>query len=383
MREIFAREPHRAEGRLSMRILAPQIGISLKTCLGGAVTDRAFLYGLADRGHEIDLLLPEGEEADPHPNVRVTVLPRNALFQTSYFMNFYFLPSMKRILQEREIPIVRIHSPYSLGITAPLLRFFGPRKPLLWYSFLHLEARRDWALLDRWLPRFADGITCISEDTRQELQERCRLLQGKVTRVTPLGVDTSLFKRKEIPGAKDPPTVLFVGSLVPRKGVSELLQAWEKVEREFPQARLVIVGQGPLEADVKRFAVRHPTVFHVSKIAHEKLPEIYSKADIFFFPTRKEGFGLVVAEAMACGLPVVTAEAPGVRQLVIDGETGFKRPIGAVDQFSERILYLLKHPEASRRMGRLARERAEHHLTWDHGISETESFIEELAKRSN
>lgn len=225
-----------------MRILAPQIGISPDSCLGGTITDWAFLYGLADRGHDIEILLPEGEKADSHPNVHVTFLPRNFLLRRSYAINFYFLPWMRKILKEKGAQIVRIHSPYSLGITAPLLKTFGSQRPLLWYSFLHLEARRDWALLDRFLPRFADGITCISEDTRRELGMRCPDLHRKVTKVTPLGVDTTLFKKRlkdsgtngTFSFQEDQPTVLFVGNLVPRKGIRELLQTWERVVRHFP-----------------------------------------------------------------------------------------------------------------------------------------------------
>jgi len=367
---------------MSFTICAPQLSVSPRASLGGAVTDREILYGLAERGHRIELLVPEGEECPPHPNVSVTSIPRNWLLGHSYSVNLFFLKAVKELLERRKIDVLRIHSPYSVGIGMSWMRF--RKKIKTWFSYLHLEGRWDWVFIDKVLPRFADGITCLSEDTKMELTHRFGQEIERIVQVTPLGVDTERFRPEAPCRISLPPhlrkgkgIVLYVGSLIPRKGIKTLLRAWRLIRRECKEAVLIVVGRGPLEKTLLRES-EGSNLFHVPFADWETLPGIYAACDILLFPTRKEGFGLVVAEALSSGLPVVTTKALGVRKLVREGETGFCFDVGDVTGISRGVSTLLKNPVLAREMGQRARRYAVESLSWRRCLDATEEFLTRL-----
>ncbi|MBN1793576.1 MAG: glycosyltransferase family 4 protein [Candidatus Omnitrophica bacterium] len=371
-----------------LTICSPQLSIAHDAHLGGAVTDREFLCHLAKRGYHIKVLLPEGESYKSADNVEIIFLKRNMLLDHSYTANFFFLKTLDRVLSEGRVDILRVHSPYSIGIGASLLKTFRREMPPLWFSFLHLEKRWDWHILDKTLPFFADGITALSEDTMGDLRRRFPYLDKKITRVTPLGIDTDVFFRIENPVLHElngidtaKPIVLFVGSLIKRKGVDLLLESWPKIKTICPDAQLVIVGQGPSEFMITEYLDRYPDMYHVRFLTQERLVHYYSTASVFAFPSRKEGFGMVVGEAMSCGVPVVAFRTHGVQRLVEDGRSGYMVDPEDVDVFAEKVGHLIRHPEDAIQMGNRARRRIAKEFSWDVTILEVEQFMTQLLAR--
>jgi len=188
--------------------------------------------------------------------------------------------------------------------------------------------------------------------------------------VIPYGADVRRFYLGQPgPELKKNFSALFVGSIVQRKGISYLLRAYRRFKG--PNTELVLVGSYP--DDMRPFIPFRDDFKHIPHIPQTDLPEIYRSADVFVFPSLIEGMGLVVLEAMASGLPVITTpNGPG--DLVRDGVDGFVVPIRDVDAVVEKLEYLRAHPEERLRMGQNARERAKM-FTWEHYRANVVSVI--------
>jgi glycosyltransferase involved in cell wall biosynthesis len=189
--------------------------------------------------------------------------------------------------------------------------------------------------------------------------------------VIPYGVDVKRFSLEQ-PEPKKIFRALFVGSIVQRKGISYLLRAYRRFKG--PNTELVLVGSYP--DDMRPFIPFRDDFKHIPHVPQADLPEIYGNADVFVFPSLLEGMGLVVLEAMASGLPVITTpNGPG--DLVRDGVDGFVVPIRDLDAIVEKLEYLHAHPEERLRMGQNARERAKM-FTWEHYRAKVTNFIGSL-----
>lgn len=171
----------------------------------------------------------------------------------------------------------------------------------------------------------AAQVTVVSEHLKKKVQE---LTQEVMPKVISMGVDGDKFgKQYYVPNyfeQENRKVVLFVGRLVEIKGVKYLIEAMRNID-----AMLVIIGDGPLKGDLERQAadMKGKIAFWGAQ-THEELKKIYASADIFVAPSvtvgdgAKEGFGLVMLEAMASGLPVVASDSGGIKQLVRNGVNG-------------------------------------------------------------
>lgn len=158
--------------------------------------------------------------------------------------------------------------------------------------------------------------------------------------------------RLEVTGTGSVPLVGFVGRLVRQKGVDLVLQAFAEVRKSHPQSRLVIVGDGSgrrdLEAQVRRLALAENVSFtgwvdHVSSI----MPAF----DVVVAPSRWEGFGLVLLEAMSHGLPVIASRAGAFPEIVVEGETGLLVPSECPEALAGAMVELLNDRRRAAAMG--------------------------------
>lgn len=142
-----------------------------------------------------------------------------------------------------------------------------------------------------------------------------------------------------------PKTVLAVGRLHEQKGFDLLLQAWQPIEKHYPEWQLRIVGEGPkraeLETQVRELTLRHAIIAGRT----ENVADEYSSASLFVLSSRYEGFSLVLAEAMWCGTPCVAFNCPqGPAELLADGR-GWLVENGNVEKLTQQIVYAISHPE--------------------------------------
>ena len=168
------------------------------------------------------------------------------------------------------------------------------------------------------------------------------------------------------------PVILFCGKLIERKGPQDLVEACSLVSRQVPVS-LVFVGDGAeLNALKALSSVRGLDHVHFLGFKNQsELPTLYAMADIFVLPSYAETWGLVVNEAMACGLPVIASKNVGcVPDLIDEGVTGYSFGAGNVAELSMRILSCLRDPEKTSEMGVSARRRVD-----EYSISRTADGI--------
>ncbi len=215
----------------------------------------------------------------------------------------------------------------------------------LWGTDVELARRAPW--LARRVLRRARLAICAS----QELAGAARELGAGTVRVIPSGVDLP----NTVGEPDDPPHVLYAGRLSEEKGLLELVEA----ARGLP---LVVAGDGPLRDRVPGA---------LGFVPHDQLLRLYERAAVVVCPSRREGFGVVCAEAMAHGRPVVAAAVGGLRDLVVDGETGLLVAPGDVPALRAALERLLGDRDLRRRLGAAARERVREAFTWDRAVSLT------------
>ena len=203
------------------------------------------------------------------------------------------------------------------------------------------------------------GVTAVSQPYKNENQA-----------VISMGCDTSLFGRQyreeNYFGQGNQKVLLFVGRLAEKKGVYYAIEAMRNVEN----AMLVIAGDGPLREELQRQAdkVMRETgkkIVFLGAKTHEELKKIYASADLFVMPSitakdgDKEGFGLVILEAFASGLPIVASRSGGITDIVKDGVNGFLVEEKDAGGMAEQIDRLLKDEEIYNKMQTEAKKSAQ------------------------
>jgi glycosyltransferase involved in cell wall biosynthesis len=194
-----------------------------------------------------------------------------------------------------------------------------------------------------------------------ELAESARALGARDVRVIPSGVDVPAQVGEEA----EPPEVLFAGRLSPEKGVLELVEAADGLN-------LVVAGDGPLRARVPGAR---------GFVPHDELQGLYARAAVVACPSRREGFGVACLEAMAHGRPVVATSVGGLRDLVVDGETGIVVPPRDPAALHAALTRLLGDRDLRRRLGSAGRERARSGFSWDAVTDATLAAYSEAAGR--
>jgi glycosyltransferase involved in cell wall biosynthesis len=205
-------------------------------------------------------------------------------------------------------------------------------------------SRRVWAQ--------AGAVVAVSDSLRALARRTCPDLD---IQVIPNAADTVRFT----PGpSAEPYTVLFVGRLIPRKHVEDLLTAFREVLQGIPSARLVIAGDGP-EAPALRSLVDTlalgDSVRFAGRVAHVDLPELYRHASVFVLPSEREGMPNAQLEAMASGLPVVTTVDSND---LLDGN-GVAVTVGHAREIADALIRYGLDAELRRTHGRRSRELAE------------------------
>jgi rhamnosyl/mannosyltransferase len=257
------------------------------------------------------------------------------------------LAELSALMADRDIPVVaQFHS--DVVRQRHLLRMYEP--------FLDAFYRRANCIVVP-TPRHIEISRFVSR-----YRDKCR--------VVPFGVPVARFDldeagRKQADGLRDGmPSVLCVGRLVPYKGVEFLLRAMEGVD-----ARLRIIGVGPLEASLRNLAREKgiaDRVEFLGQVSDEDLVAYYHACDVFVLPsiTNAEMFGVVQLEAMACRKPVISTNLPtGVSWVNQHGKTGYVVAPGNVEELAKGLRKLLSNPQLRTEMGEAGRARVEQQFT--------------------
>ena len=193
-------------------------------------------------------------------------------------------------------------------------------------------------------------------------------------RIVPNGVDPHKFrpiedveKVKHRIGIDDKQCVLFVGRLIPRKGLYFLVEAAKQVIKEHRGTMFIIVGDGPLKNHLTSFLKKErlsDNFVFLGDVCDDMLPILYNCADVFALPSIQEGQGIALLEAQATAKPVVAFNIGGIREFVLDKQTGLLVKPGNVE-LANSILNLLSDKSLREKMGHIGREFVCNNFSWD------------------
>ena len=234
--------------------------------------------------------------------------------------------------------------------------------------------------------RQSDCIICISENLKRYTKTIDWLKLTKL-RTIYYGLDLNLdsgnsISRKGLSQVKKVPVIGNVARLTEAKGHTTLLQAMPKVLENFPDVKLVIIGDGELREMLKKCQEQLGLTECVEFWGFKNDPvPLMSEFDVFVHPSRWEGFGLVFLEAMASRLPIVATRVGAIPEIVEHGETGILVDVDDSDALAAGICELLNNPSLARDMGNSGRRRLEEKFTLDKMVEETsEVYFSLLSK---
>jgi glycosyltransferase involved in cell wall biosynthesis len=219
----------------------------------------------------------------------------------------------------------------------------------------------------------ASIVVTISNYSLEKIQKYYCIEQNKV-RIVPNGVDIEKFKPMDTKavrqkfGLGNETCVLFVGSLIPRKGLPFLVEAAKKVAKNKADTKFLIVGDGPLRnqlSDSIKSANLSGNFKFLGNLKDDELPAVYNCADVFVLPSIQEGQGIVLLEAQASGKPVVAFNIGGVNETVQNKETGLLVNRGNVDELADALLKLLTDKALREKMGSKGHRFVSENYTWD------------------
>lgn len=371
-----------------MRICSPQLGLSPQATLGGEVYDRETLMQLAARGVSCDIILPVGAAVpDAVPNWQLTRVPLRRGYRW-FVSNPLFVPYIGRVYRKRPFHLLRVHSLRFTGLAALWARsLYHLPVPIVMHHH-HLEPDRWTNHVDRRAALRADLIITVSQFAKEQLVSAFDLNPEKVAvvyngvnetykPVTPM--EKSALRSQF--GLGENLLLLHVGSFIPRKNLHFLIQSFQVVVNRFPTAKLLLVGRGPQKTGLAQLVQALGITEQVQFLGHlsenEKI-KAYQMADLLVSSSKMEGFGLAVAEAMACGLPVIAGRAGALPEVISDQETGILVPANDQDAFVEAICDLLPNQSRAQRMGQAGHKCVNNHFRWHITANQTEVYYRKV-----
>jgi glycosyltransferase involved in cell wall biosynthesis len=338
---------------------------------------------LVDRGHTVDLLCSSWPGAEPRTRLDGIDVHRTggrlsfAVRARSYFR--------RHLAANRYDVLVEDLNKVPLATT----RWGGPPVVVLVHHLFGTTAFREasfpvalgtW-LMERRIPRlFADvPVVAVSESTRQDWIARG--LSGDRVRVIPNGIDLDHYRPDPDAARFDEPTILFLGRLKRYKSVDVVVRALARLRDRGVEARFLIAGKGDdeprIRAEVDRLRLADRVHFMGFVSEAEKL-DLLRRSWLHVLPSPKEGWGITVLEAGACGTTSLASDAPGLRDSVRDGETGVLVPWGDVDAWASELERLLADADERERLGAGAIAWARR-FTWEAAADGVEEVLRRVA----
>jgi glycosyltransferase involved in cell wall biosynthesis len=299
-------------------------------------------------------------------------------------------PALVNAIRRERADVVHLHLPNPAAVVACLFARPASAVVVTWHSDVVRQRRllRLYQPLERILLKRSAAIVATSpaylasSPVLREHAARCRLI--------PYGIDARQFDHRvdrslveKLRQRFGPRVILTVGRLVYYKGIEFLIRAMSRVD-----AKLVIIGDGPLRAELEREAANNGASGRVTFLGEidDDLASYYHACDIFALPSceRSEAFGLVQLEAMACGRPVVNTQIDsGVTYASPDGVTGFTVEPRNPDALATALNRLLDNPELRTEMGRAARARVDNEFGIRQMAARTLDLYRTVTSRQN
>lgn len=294
------------------------------------------------------------------------------------------LARLKRIIERHNVQVVNVHYPVEWHVHFALLRkVMGFRliTSVHGSDVLHHDPGHRHTLEVRALLAGSDLVVAPSRVYADAIARRYPHLAGRST-FAHNGIDVEALLHD---GAAEPAIagryVLCVAALAPHKGVDVLIRAFARVAPQHPDVRLVLVGDGNARVALTQLANELGLADRVDFLGWQKRPRIsrlMRDCELLALATRAESFGLVLAEAMACGKPVVASNVGGIPEIVEDGRSGRLVPVDDVPAFAAALDSILSNPALANALGSEGRSTVGRSFQRHHTAERYSAFFDEL-----
>lgn len=312
----------------------------------------------------------DNPEVVPVVPERVRLVPLNIARQISIWSDLKTLLVLTRFFRNERFDLV-----YSLTPKGGLLAMVAAWLTGIPYR-VHCFTGQVWVTrrgFGRWLLKSMDSVlsACATRLLADSASQRQHLIQEGIVAAEKIevlangsmaGVDTQRFLpdvnargqvRSRFGIQQDACCLLYVGRLTREKGVPDLIEAFNRLRPRFPNLHLLLVG--PDEEGLDLLFRDAPQIHRVGYT--QAVEEYMAAADVFCLPSYREGFGLVLIEAGAVGLPVVASRIYGITDAVVEGETGLLHQPGDIDDLTRKLESLLEDASLRRALGEAGRRR--------------------------
>lgn len=338
--------------------------------------------GLAARGHDILVLCRPGSVmhekllADPETARRITIAP--------VLRPFDFHPKAiigaRAAMRDHRSQIVVIHNDKDLRLTGVAAWLSGVPVLVRHVTDRPLKRRLRYRFM---FGRIATHHLANSAATLATLRASAPWLDADVP-VLHNGIDVQAAADAapaDLGLPEDAIAVGFVGAFELRKGIVSFGKAWQRIAREVPNAHAIIVGDGARERDFREAIGDAPRVHWLG--FRRDIPNVMNALDIFVLPSYFEGFGLVLAEAMAAGVAPVAFDTSNIPELVQNGATGVLVEARNDEALADGVIRLARDSVERERIGQAAQAHAFRSFTADRMIAEHEQLIAEIVRSTH
>ena len=342
----------------------------------GSIHTIRWVNSLSEKGLEVILVSLKGEVetiGKINDNVKVIYLPFGT--KLGYYLNVF---ALKKIISKEKPDLINAH--YASGY-GTLGRLSGFNKKLLnvWgsdvYDFPN-ESKIKKRIIEKNLKNYtaiASTSYCMAEETKKYLENK-----SKEIFITPFGVDTEKFKNLNIEKKENEITIGIVKTLTEKYGIEYLIKAIKELENildieNYKKIRLLIYGKGELKNKLedltKELQIEDKVIFK-GYISNEDVPKALNEMDIFVVPSilDSESFGVAAVEAMACEIPVIASSVGGLKEVIVDKETGYLVPKKDHKEIAKYLKKLILDKNLRTSLGKNGRKRVLENYDWNSNV---------------
>lgn len=299
-------------------------------------------------------------------------------------LDWMAISEIKKNIKHIKPDIIHVHGTRAGSVGR--LAAIGLRIPViytehLWTKNYRLSSRvaNLLQMIGLWfLDMFTDLNIAVSQAVKDFMVESQISRPSKIT-VIYNGIEPSKKKAKIF--SQDSITLGTVGTLNFQKGIQYLIQAMPQIIKEFPQTKLVIVGEGTFKDHLKKIVTKMKLGKYITFTGFIKdIEDEMVKFDIYVQPSISESFGLAIIQAMSLGIPIVATNTGGIPEVVTTGKSGILVEIGHPEALAKAIIGLLRDRSKAKQMGKLAAEDAKIKFNLKEMVKETEGIYDEVAK---
>lgn len=346
---------------------------------GGEQQASYLIRGLVERGHACAIAGRPGS-AFLTADHGVDLLERFAApFRGEFDLWSAF--KLARAARRLEIDILHAHTSHALT-SAVLARQIAGRGKVVASRRVDFPPRPN--PFSRWKYQRADRIVAISNRIAQVMRE-FGVPEAQMS-VVHSGIDPERFDVVPLPRAElgipeGVPLLGNVAALVGHKDHATLIAAMPIVLDAFPDARLVIAGDGPLRTDLER-RIAELRVGHAVRLLgfRNDIPRLLKALDVFVMSSKEEGLGTSILDAMAARVPVVATDGGGIPEIVRDGETGLLSPVGEAESLGRSMVRMVEDREFRNRSVAQAAAMVQAEFTWSEMADRNLRIYQELAR---